>query len=235
METRRQKTLFAVAAAVTVAGALVSGDAFAGAVLYTYKGALALSTAPGTGSISGGATVGTAPPELSVLTFQMTAILEANRAYSLGGASSWTISDGVHSFSSSAPPPNLSQVFLFATDSVGAITEWDIYISTYNDATCDSSCAYWLQDDIHLRTMNSPQPVPGTLTAFDQSLLYSAVDGDFGRPWDYNALSPAAPGNWMMTPIQGGDVPEPSTITLVSAALLGVVVMRRRKPAVPTT
>ena len=213
-----------------LAFALPSPEVLASAMLYTYTGASPLSTAPGVGSISGGVTVGTAPIGLSLLTFQMIADLGANHTYGFGSVSSWSISDGVLSYSSSAPPPHLSQVFLIATNSAGAITEWVISVSTYNDATCESSCAYYLQDDIHLRTMNSPQPVPGSLTAFDQSRLYSAVRGDFGRSWDYNALSTFAPGTWTMSTVQGGSgIPEPDTFALVGTSLIGVAVAGRRK------
>lgn len=208
---------------------LLFGNAFA-SVTYMYTGASALTTEPGAGSISGGVTVGTAPLGLSVLTFQMTVDLAVNRPFSSVGASSWAISDGAHSYSSSLSLPNANQYFMFSTDSVGAITEWDIVVSTYNDATCDSSCAYFLQDFNQLRTINLPfASVP---FAFDNSLLFSAVSGDFGRAWDYNALAADAPGTWLMMAVQdGGRIPEPATLALLSIGLLGLGVGTRKRTA----
>jgi hypothetical protein len=208
---------------------LAMGSAQAG-VIYEYTSAALLTTEPGSGSIAGGATVGTAPTGLSALTIQMTADLISDRPFGSVGVSSWSISDGVHSYSSSLSRPNPFQYFMFSTDSFGGIIEWDIVVSTYNDATCNSSCAYYLQDFIQLRSINLPSY--SVLFAFDQSLLFSAVSGDFGRAWDYNALSAVAPGSWTMRIIDDENrIPEPGTLALFGIAIAGLGLTRRRKPA----
>ena len=220
----KQMMMSAIAATV-----IVAAGSNAAPFTFTYTGASTLTTEPGAGSIAGGATVGTAPPGLSVLTFQMTADLGVDRPFGAVGPSSWSISDGVHSYLSSVSRPNPFQYFMLATDSLGVITDWDIVVSTYNDATCNGDCAYWLQDFIQLRTINLQGSGSGMIT-FDQSLLYSAVSGDFGRPWDYNGLSAVAPGNWTMT--EGGTgngVPEPATFTLLGLGLVGLAASRRRR------
>ena len=216
---------------LTLLVALMAGPSSA-AVLYTYTSASVLSTEPGIGHIAGGATIGTAPSGLGLLTFSMTSDLELNRAFGRVTPSSWSISDGVHTYSSSVSRPNPGQDFAFATDSLGAITEWIVDVWSYEDATCDSLCAYWLQDYVLLRTHNSPEAIPGQLTAFDVSNLCSAVSCDYGRPEDYNAQSAVAPGTWSTKEVDDPlGVPEPATLALVGAALLGAVTIRRRNPS----
>lgn len=75
------------------------------------------------------------PPGLSSLQFTMVGDLGVDRAYSRFFPSGWAINDGVHAFTSSAPPPNLNLYLEFATNGAGAITDWYIQVPTWDPLT----------------------------------------------------------------------------------------------------
>ena len=108
--------------------------------------------------------------------------------------------------------PNLNYCSAFATDSTGAITEWYVQVPTY-DAPSSSSDPYNDWDYILLRMSNDPNSLP---VPYDESLLFSAVLGDYGRTKDYRALSYDQPGVWTMgVAPEALRVPEPGTLALL--------------------
>lgn len=211
---------------IALALGLASTNSVADLVRYTYTGS-ALTTTPGIGYDSSFTTVGTAPAGLGNLTFSMLGDLGVGRSFGQFAPAMWSISDGVHSYSSATPPPHLNFYAKFATDITGAITDWYVQVSTYSDPPSSDPYNDW--DDILLRTSTDSLSLP---VPYDESRLFSAVSGDYGRSNDYHALSYDQRGTWTMTAVDGGlAVPEPTTLALVGAALTGVVVARSRRSA----
>lgn len=203
---------------LVLALASTSFSASASVVRYTYTG-YSLTTAPGIGYDSTFTTVGTAPSGLASLVFSMVGDLGVNRPFDQFSPLSWSISDGVHSYSSAAPPPHLNFYTKFETDSTGTITNWYVQVATYNNEASADPYNDW--DDILLRTSTDIASLP---VPYDESRLFSALVGDYARSKDYHALSYNHPGTWTLesdTQVDG-NVPEPTTLALVAIALIAV-------------
>ena len=97
-------------------------------MLYTYAGN---EFATG-GGAPGLEAIGTPPSALSHINFTITGSLGKDRPFSTFLPISWTVSEGVHSYSSVAPPPNLNLLLQFATNSSGEITEWYVQFPTFD-------------------------------------------------------------------------------------------------------
>ena len=200
-------------------------NARAALIQYSYTGN-PLTTEDGVAYNSFFTTMGDAPSGLTNLTFSMVGDLGAGRSYTRFSPVSWSISDGVHSFSSAIPPPHLNFVTLFSTGLDGAIIDWYVQVSTYDDSPRSSQDNYNDWDSLLLRTTTDLENLH---LPYDESRLYSAVSGDFGRPQDYLALSLNQPGTWSATPFDDNSmtIPEPSSLVLfISAALAAAAIIR---------
>jgi hypothetical protein len=184
-------------------------------IRYTYTGNQLVTT-------SGGG-----PASLSRITFTMTGDLGINRELDIRddptpserfSPTSWSISDGVNTFSSTPLPPNLNSYFLFSTNSAGEIINWYVQIPTYNSVTLISYL---------LRTSNSPTlggAPNGPPSIYDQSRQCSAISCDFTGVTDYDAFAYGQPGFWTMTT----DVDHAGTLALLAIGLAGVGFFRRK-------
>lgn len=171
--------------------------------LYTYTGN-ELITNPGV-------TNGVTQSALSYITFTVIGSLGVNRPYSRFFPIAWSVSDGVHNFSSSSPPPNLTLFFEFATNSLGEITEWYAQFPTHNGI-----------DFTLLRTSNAlAVGPPGT---FDEVVFCSAISCDFSRDGDYRTWTVDHPGVWtMQATAETQPIPEPSTWFLFVTGFVGLL------------
>jgi hypothetical protein len=110
----------------------------------------------------------------------------------------FSLTDGVRTIDNNTPP--MTTAFIFSTDAVGMITEWEVFASV---------------GDINNRIETLDL---GGDRVFDSTILTQSII----------AGNTASPGRWT-APLTATPTPEPATVTVLGAGLLGLVLLRRRR------